>query len=244
MSTLSGPFAPVVTPFTDDSSGISEVRLARLVRRLVDSGARGFFVGTEAGEFTCLSFSERKSALEIVVRECHGALPVVAHISTLSTASSLDLAQHAQRHGARAALVMPPYYGQYTDLEIEWHFRTIHQYADIPLIVIDPLKRISGAIAKNLQGMDRLTLIERPSRTDMIQGDGFDVKASHAFPADLGKDDAAKFDELAMYHGSAKVLKAALEEINLDCGPVRKPLQFLDREFAAEVTTIARHALG
>ena len=112
MEGIAGLFAPVVTPFTDDGSTVSDVRLSRQVRYLIDRGIAGFVTTSDTGEFLATSFAERKEVLEIVIREAHGR-PVLAHVSTMSTSSSLDLAQHAARHGARAAVLMPPYFGQF-----------------------------------------------------------------------------------------------------------------------------------
>src|SRR5690348_16428840 len=98
MVNLAGTFVPLVTPFTDDGATLSEVRIARLVRHFAGQGVAGFVVCTDTGEFTTLSFAERKSMLETTLRESQGALPVLTNVSTLSTSASLDLTQHAARH--------------------------------------------------------------------------------------------------------------------------------------------------
>ena len=135
---LSGLFAPVSTPFTDDGETVSEIRLARLVRHLLAHGISGLVCCTETGEFITVNTSERKQVLEIVLREAR-SVPVLAHCTRLGTAQTIDLCQHAARHGARAAVVMPPYFGTYADQEIEQHLRRIVQHANLPVIVVDPL---------------------------------------------------------------------------------------------------------
>src|SRR5438477_12684261 len=111
---LAGLFAPLATPFTDGGETVSEVRLARLVRHLLAQGIAGLACCTETGEFITVNTSERKQVLEIVIREAHGT-PVLAHCTRLGTSQTLDLCQHAARHGAKAAVVMPPYFGRYSD---------------------------------------------------------------------------------------------------------------------------------
>ena len=49
---------PLVTPFTDDASSVSEVRLARLVKHLGGQGVEGFVINSDVGEFTAMSFGE------------------------------------------------------------------------------------------------------------------------------------------------------------------------------------------
>lgn len=135
MLEISATLVPLITPFTDDMSAVSEVRLARLVRRLVSQGAAGFVVCSDTGEFGTLSHSERKMILEVVMRESQNALPVLVNATTLGTMTALDLAQHAGRHGARAAIVTPPFYGRYTIEEVQHHMKTIANYANLPILL-------------------------------------------------------------------------------------------------------------
>src|SRR6185436_2306742 len=103
----------------------------------------------ETGEFITVSTAERKQVLEILLREAHG-VPVLAHCTRLGTAQSLDLCQHAARHGARAAVIMPPYFGRYSEEEIEQHLRLIAQHAGLPVIVVDPQHLVRSDIKETL----------------------------------------------------------------------------------------------
>jgi len=244
MFDIRGDIAALPTAFTDDGSGVSEIRQARLVRKLVERGIGGFLVCSDAGEFTCLAFSERKNILEIVIRECQSATPVIVHASTLSTASTLDLAQHAQRHGARAAIVMPPYYGSYTQSEIEWHYRTIMQYADIPIVVADPQKRIEEETRKTLEGLSRIVFAEGAAMTDHFRLGASDAAPWLALPIDLPQRAVAALARKIDEHGGAKVLKSALEELDIEFGVPRRPLQPLNREQHAEVAAIIQECLA
>ena len=82
MLELAGRFVPLVTPFTDDGSTLSEVRLARLVRFYLDRSVEGLALATETGEFGTLSQDERKQLLEwaevpfdVVVKETDERFP-------------------------------------------------------------------------------------------------------------------------------------------------------------------------
>ena len=92
---LNGVLAPLPTPFTDDGSSISEIRLLRLLRKLQELGVSGYVACCEVGEFVALGRSERKSLVEILLRDPASLIQVVVNVSTLSTPASLDLAQHA-----------------------------------------------------------------------------------------------------------------------------------------------------
>ncbi len=243
MVELRGHLAPLITPFTDDGSGISEIRLARLVRRLVAQSVGGFVVCSETGEFTSLSFSERKQVLEIVVRECQGALPVLTNISTLNTSSSLDLAQHAHRHGAVAVVMMPPYYGSFTQVEIEWHYKSVSQYAEIPLVVVDPLRLIGPELEGRLLTLRSCTVAERPSKSDAFALGTGQVLSTWNLPLELTREAAEVLTELAKTFGGAKVIKTALDEMAIEMGQPRKPLQALDREARLQIEAIVAAAM-
>lgn len=233
MEVLSGLYAPLVTPFTDDGAAISEVRLARLMRFLIERGIDGFAVATDTGEFVSLSFSERKSLLEIVVRES-GGRPVIVNVSTMSTSSSLDLAQHASRHGARAVILMPPYFGRYSSDEVFRFFEMVARHGNIAIIGVDPQGRIDAELGERLSGIPGLKLAEsipqpipHPPFTDSFRL-GTLVVTSTALLVNSG--DLAPLDALIAEHGGKRICKMGLEILGYEVGAPRAPTILPPRE--------------
>ncbi len=226
MEGIAGLFAPVVTPFTDDGSTVSDVRLSRQVRHLIENGIAGFITTSDTGEFLATSFAERKTVLEIVVREAQGR-PVLAHVSTMSTSSSLDLAQHAGRHGARAAILMPPYYGRYTDDEVARFFETIASYANIAVIAVDPLDRITPELKDKLGTIPMVHLAEPVPQPNQhpTYSDSFRLDAMVTTPAALlmQSGDLGKIDSLLAEYSGKRVCKAGFEVLELEMGSPRSP---------------------
>lgn len=235
---LQGIFTPLPTPLTDDGTSISEIRLARLYQKLKARNFSGWVVNTEVGEFNAFSFSDRKSMVELVQRMAPG-MPVIVNVSTPSTLASLDLAQHAERHGAAAVVMAPPYWGPFSDEEIHLHYRTVSQYANLPLIVVDPRRMISGAMRGVLAEMPDVVLAE-PNRWSIEEFDQSAKERSEDFLAgDLCVTPLALFRSIEEIiekepslhpilqfmkkHGTAKVAKAAFELMGLDLGPLRAP---------------------
>jgi 4-hydroxy-tetrahydrodipicolinate synthase len=223
MSELNGNLIPLVSPFTDDGSSLSEVRLSRLIRRWREDGsATGFFIGGEAGEFLCLSSGERKTLVELVLRDCCGSLPVVVNISSLSTAKSLDLSQHAARHGARAGFLTPPYYGSFSSAEIVNHVRTVVNFSNLPVFLGDFGEGFSAEVEAGLQDLPRLM------RTTMADWDEWTcgetvVSAASTLASILGEPVSPALRALLRSHGASAVLKAAYERSGLDLGYPRSP---------------------
>lgn len=239
---LNGQFAPLVTAFTDDTSGLSEIRLARLMRRLANHHVKGFTICGEVGQFTTIGYSDRKLLAEIAIREAQGA-PVLVHVTTLSTMSSLDLAQHASRHGARAGILMPPYYGTYTQEEIEAFFKTISQYADLPIIIVDPHQQIGPELAAKIPTFSRMYLADPndhpESRPDSFRFEGASVSPSNLL---MGLGLHKPLFEFMDAHGWNRVCKAALEELGVDCGPPRSPRQPLNIEDTRQLAVLLQVA--
>lgn len=233
MEGLSGLFAPLVTPFTDDGAAVSEVRLARLMRHLIERGIAGFAVATDTGEFVSLSLSERKSLLEIVMRES-GGRPVVVNVSTMSTSASLDLAQHASRHGARAAILMPPYFGRYSSEEVFRFFETTAHFGNIAIIAVDPQGRIDEVLAVRLSAIPGVLVAEsipqpnpHPPYTDSFRLGSMVVTPTALL---VNSGDISALDTLIADYGGKRICKMGLEILGVEVGTPRAPTMLPDRE--------------
>ncbi len=221
MLELAGRFVPLVTPFTDDGSTLSEVRLARLVRFYLDRSVEGLALATETGEFGTLSQDERKQLLEWVCRASHNALPVVANVSTLSTSASLDLAQHAARHGARAAVLIPPFFGAFSQSELLAHVQMVGAHAFLPIIVVDPQSRFSQDSIAALTHMPNVHLSWPESGQQETHADWFRCYGLQVSPT-FGIPDSTDSD--FMLRNRAAVTKTLLIDDDLEMGPPRMPV--------------------
>jgi len=222
MLELAGRLVPLVSPFTDDGATMSEVRLSRLVRFYMSRGAEGFALCTDTGEFTTMSFSERKQFVEWVQLACQGAVPLVANVSTLSTSSSLDLAQHAARHGARGVLLMPPYYGSFSQQELVEHIRVVGAYSTLPLLVVDTLQLLQEDARMAISHFPNVHLTWNMTDAPFVATDWFRcydliVEPMAAVP------DSTRADFLL--RNRAAVAKTLLMDCDLEVGPPRMPVQ-------------------
>jgi dihydrodipicolinate synthase/N-acetylneuraminate lyase len=234
MIPLNGHFAPIITPLTDDGSGISEVRLNRVIHRVVDLGVQGFVVGSETGEVGALSFGERKEMVELVVRATQGRHPVLVNVSSMNTSASLDLAQHAMRHGARAIVLTPPQ-GHFEAREVTSHFRTVIHYSQAACVAIDPEGLLTAEAIEQLSSAARFEVAAGvgggPPRCDRFQFG--DLHVSPAYHFTIVK--MPELEELLDRYNGAKVVKGLYTEMDFEMGPVRQPLLALDMDEAMPV---------
>ena len=103
-----GIYPPTITAFNADES-INEEGTRAFVRNLLDAGVHGLAPMGSAGEFFALTDEERMQAMEWILDEVNGQVPVYAGTGHYSTRTTIKLSQHALKNGANGILVMPPY---------------------------------------------------------------------------------------------------------------------------------------
>ncbi len=134
MSSLFGVYAPTVTAFNADES-LNEKGIRAFVRFLLDSGVHGMAPMGSAGEFMALTQNERMQAMEWILEEVNGKVPVYAGTGHYSTRATIELSKHAERHGATGLLIMPPYLLRPPKRAILDHFRRIREAVPLPIMV-------------------------------------------------------------------------------------------------------------
>ena len=133
-TTLSGVLVALVTPFTPDGAAIDESRLREQVEWMITAGIHGIVPAGTTGEFTTLSRAEREFLVETVIDAAAGRVPVVPSTGALSTQETISLSLHAQRAGAAAVMVVPPFYDPLGWDELVAHYTAITQALDIPVM--------------------------------------------------------------------------------------------------------------
>jgi len=131
--TIQGSIVAMVTPFRNGA--VDEAKVRELVEWHVASGTDGIVPCGTTGESPTLTHDEHKRVVEIVVDAARGRIPIIAGTGSNSTAEAIDLTRHAKAAGARAALVVNPYYNRPTQEGLYRHFRAVAEAVDIPILV-------------------------------------------------------------------------------------------------------------
>lgn len=103
-----GVLPAITTPF-DETLAVDHAALAKHVRWMIDSGCRGIVALGSLGEGATLAFDEKVAILKTCVETLGRKTPVIAGISSLSTAEAVKLAQAAEAVGCQGLMVLPPY---------------------------------------------------------------------------------------------------------------------------------------
>ncbi|TAK09432.1 dihydrodipicolinate synthase family protein [bacterium] len=134
---IEGILIPMPTAFREDGS-VDESGVDALVDFYIGAGVQGFFALGTHGQGMVLEIDERKKVAERIVRRVGGKVPIVLHIGTANTYSSIDLARHAVSLGVDAIGVVPPYYYPHNDYEVYAHYKAIaRSVPGTPLFIYD-----------------------------------------------------------------------------------------------------------
>ncbi len=136
MNRIIGLITPLLTPFANDGKVAEELFPPLL--RFSKQYTSGYFVCGSFGSGMMMELSERKKALELIIQANDDPQKlIIAHVGTTSTVSTIELANHAQEHGAQMLAALVPYYYPHTDAEILFHFRSLLESTDLPVYLYD-----------------------------------------------------------------------------------------------------------
>lgn len=129
---VQGLFTALITPF-DRQGRVDANRLAELIRFQVSKGTEGVFLCGTTGLGPMLKLEERKSIAETAVEASAEKVPVVVQVGCADTASTVELAKHAESAGADAVASLTPYYYKPGEKAIMKHFEAIAKSVGIPV---------------------------------------------------------------------------------------------------------------
>ncbi|MDE2333464.1 MAG: dihydrodipicolinate synthase family protein, partial [Rhodospirillales bacterium] len=130
---LRGIWAAALTPFRADLS-LDEDGFAANLRHWRDAlGIDGVFVGGKQGEFFSMSVEERKQLFDVATAACEGRMRTIMSCSDQNLDVVLDLAEHAQHHGADFIVVHAPllHFVEDRDEVLLAYYRRISEAVDI-----------------------------------------------------------------------------------------------------------------
>jgi 4-hydroxy-tetrahydrodipicolinate synthase len=128
-----GSFTALVTPF--QNGHVDEQAFRALVVWQIEEGTNGLVPAATTGESPTLTHDEHRQVVEWCVAEARGRVPVIAGAGSNSTREAIELAQHAEKAGADAVLVVTPYYNKPTQEGLYQHFKAINDAIGIPIII-------------------------------------------------------------------------------------------------------------
>ena len=116
---LKGCYITIPTMFSDKNLDVDTHAIQNHVRFLLDQGVKkgnGIILAAgAAGDFSTLSFEERREVALAVVDAANGKVPVTVGAQTTNTRELIKLAKMAEEVGAQYIQVSPPFYFDHTE---------------------------------------------------------------------------------------------------------------------------------
>jgi 4-hydroxy-tetrahydrodipicolinate synthase len=213
-----GSMPALVTPFKDGK--FDEQAFRALVDWQISAGSHGLVPVGTTGESPTLTHEEHRRVIKVCIDEARGRVPVIAGAGSNNTAEAVELARHAERAGADAALVVTPYYNKPTQEGLYQHFKAINDVVGIPIIIYNIPPR--SVVDMSVDTMKRLYELENIVGVKDATGDvGRVSRQRHAMGADFiqlsGEDMTALAHMAAGGHGcisvTANIAPAACVEL-------------------------------
>lgn len=164
MSTFNGVFPIVNTTFRDDGALDIDSQL-RLVNHLIAAGAHGLGLFGVASEGYTLTSTERDELMRAIIGEVKGRVPVIVSTGHTGTDAAVALSLEAERAGADALMILPPYFLKPDGEGIFYYFKAISDAVRVPIMVQDAPLMTGVAMAPALlarmgRELERVTMVK------------------------------------------------------------------------------------
>ena len=140
-----GMASAIITPLNE--KGIDFELFAKLVEWQIAEGIDGIVVCGTTGEGATLTDEEHKSAIEFMVKQVAGRVPVIAGTGSNDTAYAVELTKHACQIGVDGVLTVTPYYNKATQKGLIKSFTAIADASTVPVILYNVPSRTGVNIA-------------------------------------------------------------------------------------------------
>jgi 4-hydroxy-tetrahydrodipicolinate synthase len=133
MSTLSGVWIPLVTPFFEGELDLHSHE--RLVEHYIREGAAGLFPLGTTGESPVLDAAEASALIERTLAIAAGRVPVVVGTGGNATAKAVHELKRLEKHAFDGIVSVCPYYNRPGQDGLYEHFSRIAAATDRPILI-------------------------------------------------------------------------------------------------------------
>ncbi len=165
MSIFTGAGTALVTPFND--KGIDFANFETLIEYQIEGGIDALIVCGTTGESSTMTKDEDLSAIEFVVKQTAGRVPVIAGTGSNNTVAAIETSLEAADLGANGLLMVTPYYNKCTDTGLIRHYHAIADAVSTPIVVYNIPGRtgvnIKPWVMKEITSHDNIVAIKEAS---------------------------------------------------------------------------------
>ncbi len=131
---LKGVYPAMVTPLTPDEN-VDKAGMRKVVRFCLEAGVHGVVALGSTGEFPAMTDAMRQDAIETVLDEVNGKVPVLIGCGDTSTKKTIQQVRVASQTKADGVLVALPYYFPLDQGGVLRHFQMVADASTKPMVV-------------------------------------------------------------------------------------------------------------
>lgn len=147
---IKGVIVPILTPIDNDEK-VDEAKLRAQVDYVIEGGVLGILAFGSNGEFYMVEEDEMERALQIIIDQAAGRVPVYMGIGAINTKKCCRIASLAQANKADGISILQPMFLKPTENELFTHFKTIaDSVADLPVLLYNNPGRVGYTLTVNL----------------------------------------------------------------------------------------------
>ena len=136
IKTLKGVCPILATAFNDDGS-VDYEGTVNIARFMLDAGVHGIAMFGNASEAYTLLDHEKQKISDAVQNEVNGEVPLIYGAGHTGLNGAVVSAQLAQKNGADALMIMPPYMVKPNPPKIHEYYSVIAKSVEIPIMIQD-----------------------------------------------------------------------------------------------------------
>lgn len=129
-----GMISALPTPMLE-SGEIDYASFEKLIEHVIHGGIHGVLVGGSTGEYSLMTFEERKEIIKFVTETVDKRVQVMAGTGCHRTKDTIDLTKYAENVGVDSALVINPYYMVTNDEGIIEHYQQIAKNTNVGIVI-------------------------------------------------------------------------------------------------------------
>ena len=247
MAIFKGAGVAIVTPMHADGS-VNFEKLEETIDYQIENGTDSIVICGTTGESSTLSEEEHIECIRTAISRTAGRIPVIAGTGSNSTETAIYLTKEAEEAGADGALVVTPYYNKATQKGLVAHYTEIAKHTDMPIILYNVQSRTGVNIAPETavtlaKTCDNIVGIKEASgnisqiATLMQLADGcIDLYSGNDVKGSL----EMQLKALPLMHElfnevNPIPVKAAMNLLGMNVGPLRMPLSEIEPEHKARL---------
>lgn len=173
---------PAITSYFDRHGCLDHAFMEDHSRWLVENGCAGIVALGSLGEGATLSFEEKVAELRTFTKALRGQAPVVASVSSLTTAEAVEIAKAADEIGCDGLMILPPYIYNGDWREMKAHVASVLKATDLSCMLYNnPISYGTDFLPEQIQ-----ELASEHSNLHAVKESSADVRRVSAIRALVG----------------------------------------------------------